>query len=70
MTVPTALTAITKLKNDAKSRNIGLIVGTFGLVGSFIGGNIVFNISEDILNISFGIFLFAVSINMFFNSSK
>jgi len=70
-TVPTALTAaITKLKNDAKSRNIGLIVGTFGLIGSFIGGNIVFNISEEILNISFGIFLFAVSINMFFNSSK
>ncbi|MDA3012919.1 MAG: sulfite exporter TauE/SafE family protein [Actinomycetota bacterium] len=70
-TVPTALTAaITKLRNDTKSRNIGLIVGSSGIVGSFIGGNIVFNISDEVLNISFGLFLFAVSINMFKNSSK
>ena len=33
-----------------------------------IGGNVVFNISESILNISFGIFLVFVSINMFLTS--
>ena len=68
-TVPTALTAaITKIRKNKDSVKNGLYVGIFGITGSVIGGNFVFNISESILNISFGIFLIFVSINMFFTS--
>ena len=68
-TVPTALTAaITKILKNKDSVKNGLYVGIFGITGSVIGGNFVFNISESILNISFGIFLIFVSINMFFTS--
>lgn len=68
-TVPTALTAaITKIRKNKDSVKNGLYVGIFGITGSVIGGNFVFNISESILNISFGIFLIFVSINMFLTS--
>jgi len=68
-TVPTALTAaITKIRKNKESVKNGLYVGIFGITGSVIGGNFVFNISESILNISFGIFLIFVSINMFLTS--
>ncbi len=68
-TIPTALTAaITKIRKNKDSVKNGLYVGIFGITGSVIGGNFVFNISESILNISFGIFLIFVSINMFFTS--
>jgi len=58
---------IDNIKNKDLVKN-GLYVGIFGITGSVIGGNVVFNISENILNISFGIFLIFVSINMFFTS--
>ena len=61
----THLGMFTQNKDSVKN---GLYVGIFGITGSVIGGNFVFNISESILNISFGIFLIFVSINMFFTS--
>ena len=66
-TIPSALTAaITKIRNDRQLIKIGLIVGVFGILGSIIGGNLTLNIiPREILNISFGIFLIFVSINMF-----
>ena len=64
----TLTAAITKIRKNKDSVKNGLYVGIFGITGSVIGGNFVFNISESILNISFGIFLIFVSINMFFTS--
>ena len=64
----TLTAAITKIRKNKDSVKNGLYVGIFGITGSVIGGNVVFNISENILNISFGIFLIFVSINMFFTS--
>jgi len=69
-TIPTALTAaVTKIRKNNDLLKIGLIVGVFGVLGSVIGGNLAFNvIPRDLLNISFGIFLILVSINMFISS--
>ena len=68
-TVPTALTAaVTKIRKNKDSIKNGVYVGIFGVSGSILGGNFAFNIPENILNISFGVFLIFVSINMFFTS--
>ena len=69
-TIPTALTAAaTKIRKDTQLLKIGLIVGVFGVLGSIVGGTLAFNvIPRDLLNISFGIFLTVVSINMFISS--
>ncbi len=61
------LQALLEKANKYSVKN-GLYVGICGITGSVIGCNFVFNISESILNISFGIFLIFVSINMFFTS--
>ena len=70
-TVPTALTAAyTKLKNDREFAKRGSIVGISGILGSVIGGNLAFNLPQELLNISFALFLLLVSLNMLFKTSK
>lgn len=68
-TVPTALTAAaTKIRTNTELLKIGTTVGLFGVIGSVVGANFVFNISRDALNIAFGSFLVLVAINMFYSS--
>ena len=70
-TVPTALTAAyTKLKNDREFAKRGCIVGISGILGSIIGGNLAFNLPQNLLNTSFAIFLLLVSINMLLKTTK
>ena len=70
-TVPTALTAAyTKLKNDREFAKRGCIVGISGILGSIIGGNLAFNLPQELLNTSFAIFLLLVSINMVVKTTK
>ena len=66
-TIPTAMTAaITKLRNQPELIKQGSYIGSFGIVGSIIGGNIAFIVSQNILNTLFAIFLFFVGINLYF----
>ena len=68
-TIPTALTAATKIRKENNLLKIGLIVGIFGVLGSVIGGSLAFSIiPRDTLSISFGIFLTLVSVNMFISN--
>lgn len=68
-TVPTAFTAaVTKIRTNTELLKIGTTVGVFGVIGSVVGANFVFNISRDALNIAFGSFLVLVAINMFYSS--
>ena len=70
-TVPTALTAAyTKLKNDREFAKRGCIVGISGILGSVIGGNLAFDLPQELLNTSFSIFLLLVSINMLLKTTK
>ena len=70
-TVPTALTAAyTKLKNDREFAKRGCIVGISGILGSIIGGNLAFDLPQELLNTSFSIFLLLVSINMLLKTTK
>jgi uncharacterized membrane protein YfcA len=69
-TVPTALTAaVTKIRTNTELLKIGITIGLFGVVGSVVGANFVFNIPRDALNIAFGSFLVLVAINMFYSSN-
>ena len=66
-TIPTAITAAAvKLKNKPELIRQGSLIGLFGIVGSVIGGNIAFTISQYILNLTFAVFLLFVGINLFF----
>ena len=68
-TVPTALTAaVTKIRTNTELLKIGTTAGLFGVIGSVVGANFVFNISRDALNIAFGSFLVLVAINMFYST--
>ena len=60
----------TKLKNDKEFAKRGSIVGISGILGSVIGGNLAFNLPQELLNTSFALFLLLVSLNMLFKTSK
>ena len=66
-TIPTAMTAaITKLRNQPELVKQGSYIGFFGIVGSIVGGNIAFSVSQNMLNTLFAILLFFVGINLYF----
>ena len=65
-TIPTAMTAaITKLKGNPDLIKQGTFIGIFGIIGSIIGANTAFLLSQNILNTIFAIFLLLVSLNLY-----
>ena len=65
-TIPTAMTAaITKLKGRPDLIKQGTYIGVFGIIGSIIGANTAFLLSQNILNTIFAIFLLLVSVNLY-----
>ena len=65
-TIPTAMTAaITKLKGSPDLIKQGTYIGVFGIIGSIIGANTAFLLSQNILNTIFAIFLLLVSVNLY-----
>tara|TARA_B100001057_G_C22776734_1_gene921930 strand:- start:65 stop:793 length:729 start_codon:yes stop_codon:yes gene_type:complete len=69
-TIPTAITAaIVKLRNKPDLIKQGSLIGLFGILGSVIGGNIAFTISQNILNYIFAVFLLFVGVNLFFKKT-
>ena len=65
-TIPTAMTAaITKLKGSPDLIKQGTYIGVFGIIGSIIGANTAFLLSQNILNTIFAIFLLLVSVNFY-----
>ena len=65
-TIPTAMTAaITKLKGSPELIKQGTYIGVFGIIGSIIGANTAFLLSQNTLNTIFAIFLLLVSVNLY-----
>ena len=65
-TIPTAMTAaIIKLKGSPDLIKQGTYIGVFGIIGSIIGANTAFLLSQNILNTIFAIFLLLVSVNLY-----
>ena len=65
-TIPTAMTAaVTKLKGNPELIKQGTYIGLFGIIGSIIGGNAAFLMSQNVLNTVFAIFLLIVSFNLY-----
>ena len=62
----TAMTAaITKLKGSPELIKQGTYIGVFGIIGSIIGANTAFLLSQNFLNTIFAIFLLLVSVNLY-----
>ena len=57
--------AITKLKGSPDQIKQGMYIGVFGIIGSIIGANTAFLLSQNILNTIFAMFLLLVSVNLY-----